>query len=383
MNVVVNLTSLSSALTGIGYYTFNLSKILIEHDDVYGFSGSHWYGNLRAEYFSNYFKSTAKVASSTQSKHRKFIGSIPGARLLWRALQKSRLDGKIRSIPEGVYWEPNFIPVNSKSNNVITVHDLSHIRHPECHPEERVRFLNRYLEESINKASGIVTVSEFSKEEILHFFPSAKNKKIYIVHPAAGDNFHPRSLSDSANVLKKYNINQDYIVALGTLEPRKNLSMLLDAFSLLPIEIRRSFPLLLIGGMGWKNAELVKRLAAFEEVGEVRRLGYIPDEDLPFVLGAAKLLVYPSIYEGFGMPVLEAMKSGVPVITSKAQALLEVGGEAILSAENKEEMAHHISSLLNNSALYSTHQSLSLKQARRFSWNQSADVLRHALMECR
>ena len=203
---------------------------------------------------------------------------------------------------------------------------------------------------------------------------------VSIVHPAVDHNIYkPRSRQETDTIKKKYSINGSYILYAGTLEPRKNILGILNAYEVLPDSLKNNLHLVLAGGKGWKAEEISSKLHQLISSGEkIIHTGYVPDEDLPPLYSGASLFVYPSFYEGFGMPPLEAMACGVPVITSNNSSLPEVVSDAgiVIDANDTEELTKNIEKILRNPKLAKDLAKKGLEQAKKFTWENSAVKLR-------
>ncbi|WP_374689093.1 glycosyltransferase family 4 protein, partial [Promineifilum sp.] len=255
---------------------------------------------------------------------------------------------------------------------VLTVHDLIYKLFPEYHKSLNYWYLNRAMPLYCARASAIVAVSEATKRDLVKFY-GVDPAKVTVVYEAAAPHFKPPTPARIADVRDRYNLPRRYLIHLSTIEPRKNLPRLLDAFHIL----RLSFPdlhLLLAGGRGWLYDDFFARIEA-EGLGEVvRPLGWVPDDDLPAVIGAAALAVQPSLYEGFGLPILEHMACGQVVAASDSSSHPEVGGAAAayFDPADAAEMAAVIARLLTDRAEHERRQELGLAQAAHFSWARAA-----------
>jgi len=255
---------------------------------------------------------------------------------------------------------------------VLTVHDLIFKLFPDYHKRLNYWYLNRAMPLYVERASAIIAVSEATKRDLVKFY-NVDPAKVTVVYEAAATHFKPPSPARIDHVSRKYHLPKRFLLHLSTIEPRKNLMRLLDAFQIL----RRSFPdlyLLLAGGRGWLFDDFFARIEA-EGLGDVvRPLGWVSDEDLPAVIGAAALAVQPSLYEGFGLPILEHMACGQVVAASNSSSHPEVGGEAAayFDPENVDEMAAVIGRLLTDGDEYARRKALGLQQATRFSWERAA-----------
>ncbi len=277
-------------------------------------------------------------------------------------------------IARSIFHGPNFFVPPEAERAVITVHDLSILRYPETHPAERLRQFELNLERSVRQATKILADSEFVRQEIIHEF-SCPPDQVHTVYMGVSPQFSPPSETD-ARLMAAYNLNADgYTLCVATLEPRKNIDKLLAAYQRQPESLRRRYPLILIGGHGWLADSLLEKIAAAEQQGWVRKLGYVSETDLIGLYRHARLFAYPSAYEGFGLPVLESMACGVPVITSDRSSLPEVGGDAALpvNPDDTDRFAAALRQGLEDNHWRTTARERGLLQAARFSWQRCVD----------
>lgn len=365
LNLIIGATSLVQPLTGIGQYTLNLAQELSANP------------HLNIDYFYGYsWAKTPDVrdrinAGRVRSFARKFI---PSAYELRRFAQQKTFNLHNSKIRADVYHEPNFLPLEFDGPTVITVHDLSYIRHPEAHPLERVRVMNKLLPPAIEKSSCIIADSNFTKSEIVSEFNIDSNK-IRVTQLGKSADFYPRSKAETQDLLKKYNLNEGkYLLAVGTLEPRKNLTQVISAYRNLPSDLARQFPLVIVGVRGWKEAGLLAELEILLKEKKAYLLGYVPANDLPYLYSGARAFVFPSLYEGFGLPPLEAMACGTPVITSNTSSIPEVVGDAGLMAEigDVDIMKNYIERVCEDEAECMQLSAAGIEQASKFSWHECA-----------
>ncbi len=255
---------------------------------------------------------------------------------------------------------------------ILTVHDLIFKMYPEYHKRLNLWYLNRAMPLFCRRASAIIAVSEATKRDVVEHY-GIDPAKIHVVYEAAADHFLPAGPEKIQAIRTKYDLPERFLIHLSTIEPRKNLERLLDAL----LAVRHTFPdlrLVLAGSKGWLYDDFFARIAEQGLEDIVRPLGWVPDEDLPAVLGAAGLAVQPSLYEGFGLPVLEHMASGQVVAASSVASHLEVGGEAAAYFDPTDvaQMTAVILRLLKNRDEYRRRRELGLAQAAKFSWQKTA-----------
>lgn len=255
---------------------------------------------------------------------------------------------------------------------VLTVHDLIFKLFPAYHKKLNYWYLNWAMPLYCRRATALVAVSEASKRDVVTHY-GVDPAKIHVVYEAAAAHFVPPSAEQVTAVRQKYVLPEQFLVHLSTIEPRKNLSRLLTALQAL----RRDFPglaLVLVGSKGWLYDDFFAQIERQGLSDAVRPLGFVPDEELTAVIAAASLAVQPSLYEGFGLPILEHMACGQVVAASSSSSHPEVGGEAAayFDPTNSDEMTAVIRRLLTDRAEYAHRQQLGLAQAGRFSWARAA-----------
>lgn len=255
---------------------------------------------------------------------------------------------------------------------VLTVHDLIYKLFPSYHKPLNYWYLNLAMPLFCRRADAIIAVSEASRQDIVEQY-DVDPAKIHVVYEAAAEYFRPPAPEMIEQVRQRYGLPDHFLLHLSTVEPRKNLDRLLDALLLL----RRDFPelrLVLVGARGWLVDDFFARLEREALADAVLPLGWVPDEDLPAVIAAADLAVQPSLYEGFGLPILEHMACGQVVAASHSSSHPEVGGDAAayFDPTDVEEMAAVIGRLLADEDEYQTRRERGLQQAQRFSWQRAA-----------
>ena len=255
---------------------------------------------------------------------------------------------------------------------VLTVHDLIFKLFPSYHKKLNYWYLNWAMPIYCRKADAIITISQASKQDIVEQY-KIDPAKIHVVYEAPSSLFQPVSPARVSHIRQTYQLPDRYLIHLSTIEPRKNLSRMLDVLKAL----RQRFPslsLVLAGGKGWLTDDFFAKIEADGLSDAVQVLGWVPDEDLPGILAGAELAVHPSLYEGFGLPVLEHMASGQVVAASNRSSLPEVGGEAAVYFDptNIEEMTTVIRRLLTDRNEYKHRQQLGIQQAQKFSWKRTA-----------
>jgi glycosyltransferase involved in cell wall biosynthesis len=255
---------------------------------------------------------------------------------------------------------------------VMTVHDLIFKLYPEHHKRLNYWFLNAAMPLFVKRADAIIAISESTKRDLITHYGTSPDK-ITVIYEAAAPHFQPQSAEQVEAVRKKYKLPEKFIVVVGTIEPRKNYTRLLDAM----LELRKDNPdlyLVVVGSKGWLYEPFMQRI---EELGAGEWVifpGYVVDEDLPAVYAGATLMVMASVYEGFGLPILEAMASGVPVASSNTASLPELGGEAAIYFDplSVESMVETIRGVLTDQTKQAAMREQGFQQAATFSWDKAA-----------
>ncbi len=363
LRVAVNAMCLWRPVTGIGQYTLNLARVWAAQQrfDARYFYGSDW-SPLAAP----------RVAGGLSAFKRVVKRFVPKPYEVSRALLQRGFDQLPG--PADVYFEPNFLPFRLDVPKVITVHDLSYVRYAQTHPSDRVKIMSRLLPVAIEQAAHILTDSYFQRDEITSHFGIAA-ERITVAQLGVAPEFRPRREPECAEVLQRHGLRyRGYLLAVGTLEPRKNLAMVLDAYARLPASLRQRYPLVVAGFRGWNTQTLAPRLRALARSGDVRPLGFVDEADLPAIYSAASLFLYPSLYEGFGLPALEAMASRIPVIVSDCSSLPEVVGDAgvQVAPQDAPGMTLAIMALLDDPAQWEKRSLSGLERSRRFTWEACA-----------
>jgi glycosyltransferase involved in cell wall biosynthesis len=286
----------------------------------------------------------------------------------------------LRRLKADWYLANFFLPPLLPCRGAVVVHDLSFRAHPEYFPRSVAWYMRWLTGWAIQKAHRILTVSEFSRQELCRFY-AVDPAKVVVVPNGVGAEFQPASPAMAATdeaILSQYGLKRPYILALGNIHPRKNLARLLAAYGCLR-QSRESAPALVWAGIPrWDSSELLAQARA----AGVLLPGFVAQADLPALYRQATMLVYPSLYEGFGLPPLEAMACGTPVVTSKTTSLPEVVGEAALTIDptSVEEIAAVMARLLDDASLRRHLHQAGLARAAEFTWRRTAESILASLM---
>jgi glycosyltransferase involved in cell wall biosynthesis len=257
-------------------------------------------------------------------------------------------------------------PLFSRIPTVITVYDLSFIHFPGGYPTLQRNYLQSQTARSCRKAQRVITISESGRQDVHRFFQVPLDQ-IDVVLPGVDPLFRPLPAAEVTAFRQREALPREVILHVGTLQPRKNIPVLLEAMAKLA---RPDVALVLAGGKGWLYQDIFERVVVLGLEKQVRFTGYIADEELPLWYNAATLLAFPSVYEGFGMPVVEAMACGTPVVAAQSSSIPEAGGEAALyfNPDNVDALTNCLSAVLDDATLATTMRLKGLAQARLFSW---------------
>lgn len=361
MKVVLSVEALAPSLTGIGRYVWQLASRLGDHSEISGvhfFRNGAWIGNPAALLDPAIGRRTGWAKF-----RRRLVSRLPA----WFTRRQLRMACRGR-----LFHGPNYFLPDCAEIGVATVHDLSIFKFPETHPAERLRHFERDFDRSMTRATRLITDSESTRRELAAFLGWPESR-ISAVHLGVSDDFAPRGESELAPRLNAHGLApQGYVLCVSTLEPRKRIGDLLQAYRTLPDAIRRNFPLVLVGGAGWLSERLHEDIDRATAQGWLRYLGYVLEQDLPVLYAGASLFVYPSVYEGFGLPVVEAMASGVPVITSDQSSLPEVtqGAALLVSPGDIDGLAAAIARGIGDVSWRSEARARGLAAARSYSWER-------------
>ena len=292
-------------------------------------------------------------------------------RILWEQLvwpldaQKHRLDLLHSMAFVTPVWQP--------CPTTLTVYDLSFVHFPERFPVWQQRYLHSQTRRSCRNARRVVTISESGRRDVHHHF-GVPLERIDVVQPGVDERFRPYSSQEVAEFRERQQLPEQFILHVGTLQPRKNIPTLIDALARLD---RPHLPLVLVGGKGWQYAQIFERIAALGLHKQVRLTGYVPDEELPLWYNAAAALVFPSVYEGFGLPIVQAMACGTPVIAADTSSIPEAAGDAALlfAPHDVDGLVNHLLTVLDNEEQADTMREKGVVHASQFTWTRAGAMM--------
>jgi len=273
-----------------------------------------------------------------------------------------------------LFCPKNVVPPLSNCKSVTIVHDLGYMANPTYYAPVDTLYMNLAMRWSIRKSSAIIAVSQNTKADLVSRL-GAKAEKIHCIYEAMDENY--RLIEDRArleNVRDKYNLPSEFILSVAGLQRRKNLPNLIKAFSLLRERPEINHKLVMIGAPSWQHSAILSEMRASPVRNEIQWLKFIPEEDLPVIYNLATLFVFPSLYEGFGLPLLEAMACGCPVVCSNTSSLPEIAGDAAILVDptSIEQLADGIYKVLVDDNLQNDLIKKGLERASCFSWERAA-----------
>lgn len=376
LNLIIRLDSLRLPLSGIGYYTFYLLRELLKHPEINRIVGFSINGVRTKQDLVSLIQHHESAAPIHTPNVSTFIQKIPGMYSLLKKLIDVKEAYSLKPYRDFLYHEPSFLSLKHKGPAIVTIHDLSHIRHPETHPQTRVKFLNKHLINTLQRTHHIIADSTFTRDELLDLGLVRDPTQVSVVHLGVEPLFHSRSSDSLSTPLSNFKLRSNaYILASSTLEPRKNLPRLIQAYNNLPNALKKEYPLVLSGAEGWHHKPLLNEISKIVAPGKVILTGYLSRENLAILMSGAAAFAYPSLYEGFGLPVVEAMASNTPVLTSNNSSMKEIAGDCALLVDplDIDDMSEKLAYLLKETEKTNTLKQKGIEHAKKFSWSHCAD----------
>jgi glycosyltransferase involved in cell wall biosynthesis len=367
--IAIDISPLLTLSTGIGYYTANLISHIMALKPEIRWSFFTIPGRKPKE---------VEIPASGPAIRQIIQPWILPARmtslLLQAPLQQLLAVENFIGASDLFHWT-NFLCCSQRAGKkILTVHDVSFFLFPEYHPLKRRLLFKAFFPRSLEQADHIITDSQNTKNDLVRYF-AVPESKMTVIHLGADPSFRPVAKECAVPVLSEYGIKfEEYLLCVGTLEPRKNLVRLLQAYDLFRSNDSRGLTLVLAGADGWLNRELFDAIEQSAWKRDIKILGYVPKAHLPALYSGAVSFVYPSLYEGFGLPPLEAMACGAAVIASNSSSLPEVVGNAglLIDPKQAESIAGAMSKLSGDVALRATLRNRGLARAKMFDWQSTA-----------
>ncbi|MCR4286660.1 MAG: glycosyltransferase family 4 protein, partial [Deltaproteobacteria bacterium] len=360
--------------TGVGNYSFLLIRALskIDKENEY----------LLYPFFYHIFGDFRNKCSGLPeaSNYRIAFRNIPVPTILLRYIWlagippylKEYFLGDVDVVHSNTFSAPHF--KNKRKRLVVTIYDLTVLTHPECHRKANIVHCLKGTKDAIKYADAIIAISEHTKRDLIEYL-GAPPELVTVTHLAAGDDYY--EVTDG-EVLRsgreRYRLPENYILFVGSLEPRKNIKTLLKAYAGMEEGFKKDFPLVIAGGKGWMNSDIPEMVKGLDVEDRVVFAGFIDGADIAAVYSQAVVFAYPSLYEGFGLPILEAMSCGAPVITSNTSSMPEVAGDAAVLVDPTDAgaLASALEGVLGDPAKRGEMRKKGLEQASRFSWDRCA-----------
>lgn len=366
MHVILNVDAITPPLTGIGRYALELVRGFRDHpeiDDIKYFSAYRWMKQPDTEQTANRLLAVARK-HLPMKKH-----ALSGYFWLRQRLFNHHVSGRFGSY---LLHSPNYILMRHSGPTVATIHDFSWVHFPEFHPKERIALMQREMPRTFAEGTRFITDSEFVKQEAIKI-AGVPAEKIRVVPLGVDPAFRPMPQAECETTLQRYGLaGKSYLLAVATIEPRKNLARLLRAYASLPGDVRARYPLVLVGVRGWHASAMEKMMAPMTAAGELIPLGYVAEADLPALYACAHAFAFVSLHEGFGLPLLEAMACGIPTVTSNVSSLPEVSGDAawLVDPTDEEQIRDGLLRSLQDDKWRSMSRQEGLARARQFTWTQ-------------
>ncbi len=288
-----------------------------------------------------------------------------------------------KKIKPDIYHDTNYVLLPYSGLQVVTVFDMSIKRFPETHPAGRVKFFNEYFDKRIPHADHILSISEFTKNELVEIM-GISPKKITVTPLAQPESFYVPSISRIQEFKKENQLPDNYFLYLGNIEPRKNLITLIHAFKNFS-DSNHNIKLILAGEQTWLSDTIIREIKNLNLENSVFLPGYVNENDLPLWYASALAFAYPSKYEGFGLPVIEAMATGTPVITSNVSSLPEVAGNAaiLIPPDDIDAWTSAMVDIATSPDLRDRLINSGLSRAKNFSWEKCAQMTHDVYEKCR
>jgi glycosyltransferase involved in cell wall biosynthesis len=357
--IVINTIPLQGSLTGVGHYTNQLVRYFSLLDSRHEYT-----------YYYGFFSKTLVGSGHPVQRLRRQLPKTPWFRTTLR--EAVFFFSRLFHSEFDLYFEPNFIPTGIKARKIVTtVHDFSFRLFPEAHPKDRIQYFDKNFANNILRSDRIITDSVYIKNEAMQFLalPAERITPVYLGVDHGVFKIYDRETLKSRK--EDLALPEKFILFVGTREPRKNLDRLMRAYAELPEQVQKEFSLVLIGPRGWGESDPAARQKL---ANRVLVLDYLDTQKLALAYNLASVLVYPSLYEGFGLPPLEAMACGCPVVVSRAASLPEVCADAACYVDPKDvqSIAEGVSTVLSDDELRRSLIKKGAERVKLFTWENTA-----------
>jgi glycosyltransferase involved in cell wall biosynthesis len=368
MVIAVNARFLiEGKLEGIGYFTKEVLHALMDQHP------EHEYHLIFDRDPGNELTSATTHVLSPAARHP----------VLWKFWFDLRLPRLLKKIRADVFLSPDgFCSLGTRVPQCLVVHDLAFLYYPAAYRRLHAWYYKRYTPKFLKKAGSVATVSQFSKEDIIRRYHLPPGR-VDVIYNGMRPGFRPLTYQAQDAVKARYTGGKAYFLYLGSIHPRKNLVNLLKAFSVFKKRLQSEMKLVLAGRLAWKNEEFLKLLKTYKYKEDVVLTGYLEPEEVEGLTASAYAMVYPSLYEGFGLPVAEAMRCDVPVLTSARSAMEEVAGDAGLYFDPADfsDIADKMMMIYKDEGLRARLIENGRRRSLNYSWSRTADLLWSSLMK--
>jgi glycosyltransferase involved in cell wall biosynthesis len=371
MNIVVNTRFLiKDQLEGYGYFTLEVFKVLTRK-----FPQHQFYFLFDRAYDPDFVlaPNVHPIVLSPPARHP----------LLWKLWYEVRVPAVLKKLKADIFVSPDGISsLSARVPQCLVLHDIGIIHFPQDYKRSHYLFYKRNIPRMIRKAAIVCTVSGFSRQDIIRTYGTPM-EKIDLVYSAAKSIFRPAKVEEAEKTRQEFTSGKQYFIYAGSIHPRKNLLQLLKAFSLFKKRMQSNMKLVLVGRMLWKTGQFLESLKTYKYRDDVVITGYVDESRLVRLMGASYALVYPSAFEGFGVPVLEAMRSEVPVLTSLNSSMQEIAGDAALYFDptNHQDIAESMMRIYKDEDLRSRLIAKGKEVESQYSWERTALLLWESMMK--
>ncbi len=367
MKIAVNLLPFREEIAGVGRFTKNILQELAEIDN-------------RNQYFLFCTKNSRRYFKAEKENFNYIICGFNSNKILSRILWEQLIlpfQLFLRNID--ILFTPSVaIPTLFRGRKITVIHDIAYVKNKNKYPPGRRIYLSAATKVAFKLSKTILTVSEFTEREIRAYFKD-EDKRITVIYNGVSKAFFENSSIETKNSIKeKYKLPKKFLLYVGAIEPGKNIEIIIEAFVDFLMKTGQQIKLVLTGGLGWQKENILKLLDKYSIKEEVVILPYLTDEELPYIYNSALILLYLSAYEGFGLPVLEGMASGVPVIASNVPPIQEFAHDAafLVNPFDKEKLVK----IIQNIIMYSNTERNEIitkgrERARKFTWSKSARTI--------
>jgi glycosyltransferase involved in cell wall biosynthesis len=370
MNVVFEADAITTPLTGVGRYAWEVATQLKQHREI---SSVRFFARGGWRELESLYQPDAVVVKQQRPLVAR-LRKMPLVGKLHLLLKSWRSAWRLRDVQADIFHSPAFFLPRLRIPTVVTVHDLSVYMDANWHPQGRVKVIRSLIERAVARADLILTDAHSVREEILARF-AIDPARVEAVHLGVDTAYRPHRAEEISSVLAEYGLRYGgYTLFISTIEPRKNILRLIEAYRALPHDVRMQYPLVLAGAPGWNSEEIHEAIRAAKSEGWLHYHGYVRQPHIPALYAGSRLFAYPSLYEGFGLPVAEAMASGVPVLTSSCSSMPEVAGGAALLVEPTDtaSITAGLQQALTDDAWRAEAITRGLARAKELSWERCA-----------